>query len=133
MLGDRLLPSDKGAIDQQYYPQLPPRDIEGKIISLFDAISSIAKYQIAVINRGSKDNLEVGHLLATYHYGGYARDRFLNTSTIERGQRAKLEIQLPNERSGIMMLFKVFDDVSYGLILKSTRSIRKGDVVAKPR
>ncbi len=133
LLGDKLLPTDKGAIDQQYFPQLPPVDIEGKIISLFDAISSVAKYQIAVINRGSNDNLQVGHLLATYHFGGFARDRFLNTNNLPREQADSLEIQLPNERSGIMMLFKVFDKVSYGLILKSTRSIRKGDVVAKPR
>lgn len=133
LVGDRLLPTDKSAIDQQYYPRLPEHDIDGKVISLFDAISSIAKYQVAVINRGSNHNLEVGHLLATYQAGAIARDRFLDRTSRKRGDEDKLEIQLPDERSGIMMVFKVFDEVSYGLILKSTRTIRKFDRVEKPR
>jgi len=133
LVGDRLLPTDKTAIDQQYFPRLPNDYIDGKVISLFDAISSIAKYQIAVINRGSNDGLEIGHLLATYQAGGVARDRFLDRTSRDRGDEAKLEIMLPDERSGLMMLFKVFDEVSYGLILKSTRTISKMDRVDKPR
>jgi LysM domain-containing protein len=133
LIGDRLLPTDKGAIDQQYFPRLPDDYIDGKVISLFDAISSIAKYQIAVINRGSNDNLEVGHLLATYQAGGIAKDRFLDRTSRSRDDDGKLEILLPDERSGLMMLFKVFDNVSYGLVLKSTRSISKLDRVDKPR
>jgi len=133
LVGDRLLSTDKGAIDQQYFPRLPDGHIDGKIISLFDAISSIAKYQIAVINRGSNDNLEIGHLLATYQAGGLARDRFLDRTSRDRGDEYKLEILLPDERSGLMMLFKVFDEVSYGLVLKSTRTISKLDRVDKPR
>ncbi|HED36046.1 MAG TPA: LysM domain-containing protein [Gammaproteobacteria bacterium] len=133
LVGDRLLPTDKGAIDQQYFPTLPDDYIDGKIISLFDAISSIAKYQIAVINRGSAHGLEVGHLLATYKKGVLARDHFLARSGMSRADAEQLEIQLPDERSGIMMVFKVFDNVSYGLMLKSTRTISKLDRVDKPR
>ncbi len=133
LIGDRLLPTDKGAIDQQYFPRLPDNYVDGKVISLFDSISSIAKYQIAVINRGKNQNLEVGHLLATYQNGGLARDRFLDKTSHDRGDEERLEIQLPDERSGIMMLFKVFDNVSYGIVLKSTRRISRLDRVDKPR
>jgi len=133
LVGDRLLPTDKSAIDQQYFPRLPEDFVQGTVISLFDAISAIAKYQIAVINRGSNDKMEVGHLLASYQAGSYTHDRFLDRSSIKRGDATKLDILLPDERSGIMMLFKVFDKVSYALVLKSTRSIRKGDKVEKPR
>jgi len=133
LVGDRLLPSDKSAIDQQYFPRLPDDYVGGTVISLFDAISSIAKYQVAVINRGADHNLEIGHLLATYQAGELARDRFLDHTSRKRGDEEKLEIMLPDERSGIMMLFKVFDKVSYGLILKSTRRISKLDKVDKPR
>lgn len=133
LIGDRLLPSDKSAIDQQYFPHLPEEKVDGKIISLFDAISSIAKYQIAVVNRGSNQGLEVGHLLATFQAGGYAKDRFLDRTSLQRSENIQLEILLPDVRSGMMMIFKVFDNVSYGLILKSTRSIKKFDRVEKPR
>ncbi|VAW68864.1 Uncharacterized protein with LysM domain, COG1652 [hydrothermal vent metagenome] len=127
LIGDRLMSTDKTGIDEKYFPRLPDQMIDGTIISLFDAIASIAKYQIAVINRGSNHGLEVGHLLATYQRGAVARDRFKSSNG------ADLEVQLPDERSGIMMVFKVFDQVSYGLILKSTRTISKLDRVEKPR
>jgi len=133
LVGDRLLPTDKGAIEQQYFPTLPDNFVDGKVISLFDAISSIAKYQVAVINRGSNNGLEVGHLLATYKKGVLARDHFLARSGLSRADAEQLEIQLPDERSGIMMLFKVFDRVSYGLMLESTRAVSKLDRVDKPR
>jgi LysM repeat protein len=133
LIGDRLLTTDKSAIEQSYYPKLPEADIEGQIISLFDAISGIAKYQIAVINRGRDHGIEDGHLLATYQKGVLARDRFLANKKVKRGEENKLMIQLPDERSGLMMVFKTFNKVSYGLILESTRVIRKHDMVRKPR
>ena len=134
LIGDRLLPTDKSAIDQLYYPHVPKNDIDDTyIISLFDAISSIAKHQVAVINKGTDDGLEVGHLLATYQKGVLAKDRFLDKSKMKRGDEEKLMVQLPDERSGLMMIFKTFDKVSYGLILESTRVIRKLDAVHKPR
>lgn len=132
LIGDRLLPTDKGAIDQQYFPHIPKNRINGTIISLFDAISSIAKYQIAVINRGRDAKLEVGHLLATYQKGELAKDKFMDKSSMDRDTEDRLDILLPDERSGLMMIFKVFDRVSYGLILKSTRRISKLDKVDKP-
>lgn len=132
LVGDRLMAVDKSSIDRIYYPRLPKSDVSGQVISLFDAISSIAKYQIGVINRGTEHGLEIGHILATYQKGELARDRFLTNKKIERGEEYKLMVQLPDERSGLMMIFKTFDQVSYGLILESTRIIRKHDAVKRP-
>ena len=132
LIGDRLMSVDKSSIDRVYYPRLPKSDVSGQVISLFDAISSIAKYQVGVINRGTENGLEVGHILATYQKGEMARDRFLSTKKIARGEEHKLMVQLPDERSGLMMIFKTFDHVSYGLILESTRVIRKNDTVKRP-
>lgn len=125
LLGDRLLPMDKSKIDNLYFPRTPDRDIKGQIISLFDALFGIAKFQIAVINRGDRDGLEVGHLLETQTTGARVEDRF--------DPRKKSTIDLPNERSGLMMVFRTFDHVSYGLILESTRVIYNHDVVTNPR
>ena len=133
LIGDRLLPSDKSSIEQLYYPKLPETAVEGQIISLFDAIARIAKYQVAVVNLGREHGLESGHLLATYQKGELARDRFLGNKKLKRGEENKLMVQLPDERSGLMMIFKTFGKVSYGLIIESTRVISKHDVVSKPR
>jgi len=125
LIGDRLLPVDKSKVNNLYYPHAPDRKIKGKIISLFDALFGIAKFQVAVINRGDRDGLEVGHLLETLSAGATIKDRF---DPRERG-----DVDLPDKRSGLMMIFRTFDKVSYGLILESTLVINNHDVVATPR
>lgn len=133
LIGDFLMTTDKSAISHLYYPKIPEDEVNGQVVSLFDAISGVASYQIVVINRGAEHGMEVGHVLATYYRGGEARDKFLARKTIKRGEEDQLTVKLPNERSGLMMLFRVFDKVSYGLILDSSRVIRKLDVVQRPR
>lgn len=126
LIGDRLLPMDKSKVSSLYYPRTPDRKIKGQIISLFDALFGIAKFQVAVINRGTRDGLEVGHLLETQSAGQTIKDRY---SIRDRNGNVKL----PDERSGLMMVFLTFDKVSYGLMLESTRVISNHDVVATPR
>lgn len=124
LIGDRLLPLDKSKVNNLYFPRVPDRAIKGQIISLFDALFGIAKFQIAVINRGDRDGLEVGHLLETHREGATVYDRF--------SKRRVGKVKLPNERSGLMMIFETFDHVSYGLILESSRVIHNHDVVISP-
>jgi len=125
LIGDRLLPEDKSKMENLYFPHIPDIEVEGRVISLYDALFGVAQHQIVVINRGELDGMEVGHLLATHTKGEVIRDRFS-----KRGNR---EVQLPNERSGLIMVFKTFERVSYALTLESKRVIHKYDVVANPR
>ena len=132
LVGDFLMTTDKSDVSTLFYPKVPTQEIEGQIVSLFDALSSVASYQIVVINRGADAGIEVGHLLASYYRGGSARDKYLARKTIKRGEENKLIVRLPDERSGLMMVFKVFNRVSYALILESKRVIRKHDVIKTP-
>jgi len=125
LIGDRLLPTDKSKIDNLYFPRLPDRKINGKIIHLTDALFGIAKFQIAVINQGDRDGLETGHLLATYTKGKQIKDKF------DRNGNSDV-LDLPASRSGLMMIFRTFDHVSYGLILESTKVIHNHDLVRTP-
>ena len=124
--GDKLLPTDKSKIDNLYFPRLPEQDISGKIIHLPDALFGVAKLQVAVINKGSRDGVDNGHLLATYSSGKYFKDAFDPDGKND-------DIVLPDIRSGLMMVFKTFDHVSYGLILESSRVIHKNDIVRTPK
>ena len=125
IVGDRLLITDNSEINNLFFPKPPEANVDGEIISLFDAISGIAQYQIAVINLGKRDGLEVGNILATYTKGEVVRDRFEETE-------GQINVDLPNERSGMLMLFKIFDRVSYGLILEADRVIHRNDQVRTP-
>jgi hypothetical protein len=125
LIGDRLLSEDKSKLVNTYYPHVPDRDVDGQIISLYDALFGVAQFQIVVINKGQRDGMEVGHLLATFTNGATIRDKF--------DKRSGEPIKLPDERSGLIMIFKTFDRVSYALTLESVRVIHREDYVHSPR
>ncbi len=125
LLGDRLLPEDKSKLKNLFFPHVPDKDMKGQIISLSDALFGVAQYQIVVINKGEEDGMEVGHLLATHTQGETIRDRH-PINGIEK-------VKLPNERSGLVMVFKTFDRVSYAITLEAKRIIHKHDYVSTPR
>ena len=122
--GDRLL-RDNQTLPLNFFPSAPEKYTEGTIISTLDAISVTGINQIVVINRGSRHGLEPGNLLTILHKGETVHDRF------EGGVFAE-KVDLPDEPSGMMMLFKIYDRVSYGLVVESTSEIKKYDLVRSP-
>jgi hypothetical protein len=82
--------------------------------------------RIVAISKGKRDGLEQGHVLALYSYGAQVRDR----STIFESGGAL--VKLPDERNGLVFLFRVFDRVSYGLIMSAARPVEIGDVAKRP-
>jgi len=125
LIGDRLLPEDKSKLENMYFPHVPDTDIDAQVISLYDALFGVAQHQIIVINKGERDGMEVGHLLAAFTQGKVVRDHF--------DKRSSNPVQLPNERSGLVMIFKTFDRVSYALTMESKRVIHKNDYLRTPR
>ena len=81
---------------------------------------------VIAINRGRADGLEVGHVLALYSLGGSVRD-----VSKRRGAGDEM-IQLPDERAGLSFVFRVFERVSYALIMNITRPVSPLDVVQTP-
>lgn len=126
LIGDRLLPEDKGKLENLYFPHVPDKDlVNAQIISLYDALFGVGQYQIVVINRGERDGMEVGHLLAAYTNGETVRDPY--------DKESNALVKLPNERSGLVMVFKTFDRVSYAITLESKRVIHNYDYVQTPK
>jgi len=122
--GDRLL-RDNQTLPLNFFPSAPARQIDGRIISILDAISVTGGNQIVVINRGARHGIEDGNLLTIFHQGGAVRDRF------EGGIFAE-KVTLPDEPGGMMMVFKTYDRISYALVVKATSEIRKYDLVRSP-
>ena len=121
LIGDRLLPQEQEAILPYYQPHAPGHEVRGSVISIMDAISMIGSYQVLALDLGSKDGMEVGHVLAVYQRGATVRD------AVEGGS-----VTLPDTRAGNLMIFRTFDKVSYGLVMNATRPIRKLDIVRNP-
>lgn len=123
--GDRLLP-EKSEPDNYYFlPHSPPDNTRGQILSVFDSVNQIAGYQIAALSLGKRDGLEKGHVLAVNQRSRLIKDHY-------HSDKQKPEVLLPEERSGLIMVFKTFEKVSYGLIMEATRPIRVHDTVTTP-
>lgn len=118
---DRLLAREDRRINTSFTPSAPDGDIEGKMIAVETGVTQIGQYNVVVLNRGARDGLEVGNVLAVLKAGNQARDPV--TDEI---------VQLPDERAGLLMVFQTYEKLSYGLVLKATRALSIGDKVTNP-
>jgi hypothetical protein len=124
-IGDRLLPEPPRQI-VSYVPRAPAAAVDGSIMSVYgDAVALAGQNQVVVINRGTADGIESGHVLAILKDGKRLQDRS------QAGERA--DIKLPNERNGLLMVFRPFERVSYALILEINDTVSIGDRIANPR
>ncbi len=121
MTGDVLLPSTDVGMVHTYTPRMPPLKGEGRIVSLVDALSQSSRDQVIVVNLGEKVGIEVGDVLAIETRGQSIIDR--------HGRRAYDRVKTPNKRTGVVMIFQTFDDVSYGLVMESNRPVHRNDII----
>ncbi len=130
--GDRLLGTENDT-PLNFVPRAPDSDVRGQIISVIDGVELIGQYKIVAINRGAKHGLEPGHVLAVEEAGEIVRDRTRkNEGGVKASRAFTSKVQLPDERIGTMLVFRVFDRMSYALIVGASNPIRIADVVRKP-
>ena len=170
--GDRLTPAREAAFPT-YVPRAPDKPIRATIMSVEGGVAELGQFQVITINRGARDGLEVGHVLAVYRRGAYVTasgqvhsdepygtkpgwmpsfawlhrgvvkpvpvvpdppgtpQSYADTSTAG----ARLEgsaLRLPDERTGLVIVFRVFEKMSYGLVMKASKPIYIGDVLQTP-
>jgi len=125
--GDKLVAAVR-TLPPNYAPHAPTTNIKGKVMSIYGGmtrgVGEAGNNSIVTINRGKSDGLEVGHVLALYAAGGAVRD-------VSKSER-DASIKLPDERSGLVFVFRVFDRVSYALVMNITRPVGILDVVQTP-
>ena len=122
-VGDRLL-AEPERLSQSYVPHAPASPIAGQIVSVYgSAVTYASENQVVVVNRGSQDGLERGHVMAILKDGARLQDRT---------DPARPQIKLPNERNGLLMVFRTFERLSYALVLQITDGVKVGDRIANP-
>jgi LysM repeat protein len=123
-VGDRLHPVPQSDLTA-YAPHAPNQPMDGRVISIYGEALTAGQNQIVALNRGSRDGLERGHVLALWRTGSEATDR---TTADGRAER----IRLPDERHGLLFVFRTFERVSYALILTVQQPVRAGDRFTQP-
>jgi len=120
-VGDRLVPSRKQAISQNFNPRAPENEVSGQIISVPAGITRVSQFQIAVVNIGTSDGLKAGNILAVFQGGNRVRDPV-----------TRRKVQLPDERAGILMVVRTLERFSYALVMEASRDIHLYDMVQNP-
>lgn len=122
--GDRLVPMlDADNMDMHFLPHSPVNLVKGQIIAVYDGVQRIGQYQVVVMNLGLREGINRGHVLAVYQQGRKVRDQFI---------KARSRIDLPEERAGILMVFRVFERVSYALVMTAFTDMKVLDHVRNP-
>jgi hypothetical protein len=139
--GDRLAPLSDDEIYADFIPRLPSESVDGSIISVIDGVSQISQYQVVVLDVGERDGLEQGNVLGIYQAGKLIQDKtglkkggktLNDTALVEylgKPRAAGEPVQLPEEYAGVVMIFRTFDRLSYGLIMEATAPIHLYDTV----
>jgi hypothetical protein len=121
--GDYLVPASRPEV-LSYVPHAPTQSINGRVLALHGGVGEGGRNSIVSISRGKRDGLEMGHVLALYRAGVTTTNRF--------DDGAPQSHALPDERYGLLFIFRVFDRVAYGLVMKAGLPVVAGDRVRQP-
>jgi hypothetical protein len=106
-----------------FVPHAPATPIEGRIVSIYGGALRAGQSQIVAINRGKRDGVARGHVLAMWRAGNRVPDRTDPLRPV---------LQLPDERNGLLFVFRVFERVSYALIVTTSEPVSAGDRFSQP-
>ncbi len=118
--GDRLMKEDDFSLATTFFPRAPDAPVEGKILANLNGSKKMSRYDTVVINKGARESLRQGDILAVYRTEK-VKDKF-----------TKELVTLPSERVGLVMIYRPFEKLSYGILLSATEEIAIGDSLKSP-
>lgn len=127
-IGDRLLPAG-GLSIVNYAPHAPSAAIRGRVMAIYGGVGKVGEaglHAVVTLNRGKADGLEMGNVLAVYGDTVTVAD-----ATLPKGAPEAL-VSVPGDRRGLVFVFRVFDRVSYALVMQALKPVREGDLVRTP-
>lgn len=120
--GDRLFPTESRSIGANFQPSPPTTIINAEIVDVPRGVTQVGATDVVVINKGARDGLKEGNVLSVYRLGETVKDE------IGGG-----EVKLPDEEAGLLMVFRTYDKLSYGLVLSASRPLSVGDKLKNPQ
>jgi len=118
---DRLLAAPEKAALPYYFPRAPDKAVDGRILAAINGLREFGPTTIVAISLGKREGMEEGHVLRIMRHVGKSKDPV-----------TKRMYKMPDEESGLLMIFRVFDKVSYALIMDANRPIHLHDALRTP-
>lgn len=121
-IGNALIPRGLDVLNANFYPRAPEQAVDARIIAVFGGVTNIAQYDLVVLNRGSRQGLETGHVLNVYS----------DAREVDDPKRVFGNVQLPPEYAGQLLIVDVTEKLSQALIMESVRPILIHDQAHEP-
>jgi hypothetical protein len=118
---DRLLKPEDRSLVTTFMPSAPKEQVEGFMIAVDAGVTQVGQYSVVAINLGNDNGIDEGNVLAIYKAGTIAVDQIEEEKVI-----------LPDERAGLMMVFKAYQKMSFALVLQTSRPLKVGDKIKNP-
>jgi hypothetical protein len=133
--GDFIVPLSDYAFDAQFFPRALDRIPDNlRVLAIAGAGYGVGHNQIVSINGGANVGIETGHVFSTFRQGEIVRDdiKFPAGSWQAAGNWSEAQVELPAEYNGHIMVFRVFDRVSYALVMDGARAVQENDILRHP-
>jgi hypothetical protein len=157
--GDRLIAVGPSVVFS-YIPRKPDRMIEARVSRIsdseFDTRSEIygdtlrgedpwayaaedkvgtfrreaGPLQIVILNRGLADGVELGNVLALYRSVTLQYDK--SVGPFYMGKPRAENVTLPEERYGLVFVFRTFQHVSFALVVQASEPVTPRDFARTP-
>ncbi|WP_257263692.1 LysM peptidoglycan-binding domain-containing protein [Endozoicomonas sp. ONNA2] len=120
--GDRLVKQDASGLVTTFFPRAPSTPVEGIVTANLGNRKKISKFDTVVINKGNRESLRQGDILAIYRKTQLGFDPLANEQVV-----------LPSERIGLVMVYRPFEKMSYGIVLSAKEDIEVGYILRSPQ
>ncbi|RDB43653.1 LysM peptidoglycan-binding domain-containing protein [Halomonas sp. DQ26W] len=119
---DIILPLESRELIREFVPRAPDSTVGGRILAAPGGVRFIGRLQVVALDRGRRDGLEAGHVLQVEQQGERVND-----------PRSGEVLRLPGNEAGLIMVFRPYEKMSYGLVMRASRALEVGDRVHNPR
>lgn len=120
--GDRLIPAPEPEIIS-YVPHRPEQDVSARVLGIYGGLREGGANSVVALNVGKNDGMEIGHVVALYR-------KRVSLDVDDSGRRTSTPV--PDERYGLAFVFRVFNGVSYALVVESSKAVIVGDTARNP-
>jgi hypothetical protein len=128
--GDYILPATDQGYESTFYPRAMDSIPSGlRVLATSGQKSGVGLYQIVSINGGSNQGLKPGHVFSAFRRGDEVKDR---TGYRYGSFSTEADVRLPDRYDGLVMVFRTFGDISYGMVMSGSRVVEEFDVLRHP-
>ena len=129
-VGDRAVPAEAQPYDDSFLPKSPTSiPAHAAVIGIADASLASGPRGVVALAVGSADGVENGTVFSTWRPGKSVPDDVKNANRVAANAD---RVQLPDEFTGRVMVFRTFDRVSFALIMDGIRPVQVGDKLKAP-